>query len=54
MTIVEDMSTTMNPPQHKGLRENDQEKFHYADLRIMPILNWIPLQDRGFVLPRSA
>jgi len=28
--------------------------FHYADLRIMPILNWIPLQDGGFVLPRSA
>jgi transposase-like protein len=27
---------------------------HYADLGIMPILNWIPLQDRGFVLPRSA
>ena len=31
-----------------------RHKFHYADLRIMPILNWIPLQDRGFVLPRSA
>jgi putative transposase len=28
--------------------------FHYADLRIMPMLLLIPLQDRGSVLARSA
>ena len=28
--------------------------FHYADLRIMPMLNRIPLWGRGFVLARSA
>jgi len=28
--------------------------WHYADLRIMPMLLLIPLQDRGSVLARSA
>jgi transposase-like protein len=28
--------------------------FHYADLRIMPMLNRIPLWGKGFVLARSA
>jgi transposase-like protein len=28
--------------------------IHYADLRIMPMWSWIPLQDRGLVLARSA
>ena len=28
--------------------------IHYADLRIMPMWLWDPLQCRGFVLPRSA
>jgi transposase-like protein len=28
--------------------------IHYADLRIMPMLNRIPLWGKGFVLARSA
>ena len=27
---------------------------HYADLRIMPTMTWVPLQGRGFELTRSA
>ncbi len=28
--------------------------FHYADLRIMPMLSWGPLLGNGFGLARSA
>ena len=54
MTAVKDMSTTTDPSNHKGYRVDDQENADYADLRIMPMWLWDPLQGRGFVLLRSA
>jgi hypothetical protein len=40
-----------------GLRPGQIEQrcwFHYADLRIMPMWSWFPLQDGVSVLARSA
>jgi hypothetical protein len=54
MTTVEDMSTTRKAAHYKGSRPRNQEKAHYADLRIMPMWIGNPLQDRGFLLARSA
>ena len=44
---VKQMGLEFHQPQNAA-------NIHYADLRIMPMWLWDPLQGRGFVLLRSA